>query len=62
MATRLNLYSNGQIAANRRYLDNFDHIKWSPGGVERDALGLPILRRKPHAEKKEVEEDADIQK
>jgi hypothetical protein len=59
MATRLNLYSNGQIAANQAYLDNFDRITWSPGGVKRDALGLPIKRRR-HA-KKEVEEDANIQ-
>jgi hypothetical protein len=60
MATRLNLYSNGQVAANKAYLDNFDRITWSPGGVKRDALGLSINR--PHTHAKEVEEDADIQK
>jgi hypothetical protein len=57
MAIRLNLFSNGQIAANRRYLDSFDKVKWRPGGVKRDALGLPIKW-----DTKEVEEDADIQK
>jgi len=45
MAIRLNVFCNGQIAVNQSYLDNFDKINWGgPGGVVRDALGLPIDR------------------
>lgn len=42
MAIRLNLFCNQQIAPNRAYLDNFDQVHWVPGGVKRDALGIPI--------------------
>ena len=57
MAIRLNVYCNGQIAANQPYLDNFDLVKWSPGGVQRDALGIPIS---DDSSEREVEENANI--
>jgi len=44
MAIRLNLFCNGQIAVNSHYLDNFDQMKWGPGGIKRDALGLPVFK------------------
>ena len=61
MATRLNLFCNSQVAASRRYLDNFDLIKWCPNGVTRDALGLPITEEDPDP-LEEVGKDADLQK
>jgi len=59
MPIRLNVFCNGQVAATRRYVDRFDSIEWNPGGVKRDALGIPISEEGP-SEEREVEENADI--
>lgn len=61
MAIRLNLFCNGQIAANDLYLNNMDKVKWGPGGVKRDALGLPIFEE-GKADSSEEKEDANLQK
>ena len=62
MATGLNVFCNGQIAANQPYLKHFDVVKWGPGGVKRDALGLPIPQDDDLTPSREVGEDADLQK
>jgi len=59
MAIKVNVFCNGQIAANEPYLKHFDEVNWGPGGVKRDALGLPINDLTPS---REVGEDADLQK
>lgn len=61
MAIRLNLYSNSQITLTKKGKRNFGRIKWGPGGVKRDALGLPI-KEKDTVPTKEVENHADLQK
>jgi len=61
MAIRLNLFCNGQIAAKDLYLKNMDKVKWGPGGVKRDALGLPILEEGGKADSSEEKEDANLQ-
>ncbi|RJR46020.1 MAG: hypothetical protein C4576_11365 [Desulfobacteraceae bacterium] len=60
MAIRLNLYSNAQITLSSKGKRNFERIDWGPGGVKRDALGLPVKDRAPSS--KEVKKDADLQK
>jgi len=59
MAIKVNVFCNGQIAANEPYLKHFNEVNWGPGGVKRDALGLPINDLTPS---REVGEDADLQK
>lgn len=44
MPIKLNVFCNGQIAANKKYLSNFDQVDWGPGHVERDELGIPIKK------------------
>ena len=62
MAIKVNVFCNGQIAANDRYLKHFDEVNWGPGGVKRDALGLPIKDDNDLTPSREVGEDADLQK
>lgn len=59
MGVKLNLFCNGQILANEKYLGNMDNINWGPGHVKRDALGIPIKKRKL---RREVKSHADISK
>lgn len=42
MPLRLNLFCNGQISANDKYLGNFDKVNWGSGHIERDTFGIPI--------------------
>lgn len=60
MAIRLNVFCNGQIAANQPYLKHFDEVNWGPGGVKRDALGLPIIEENNPTPSREVGENADL--
>jgi len=62
MAIRLNVFCNGQVAQNRNYLDKFDRVKWNPGAVKRDALGIPISYGRKDMPMREVGKDADLQK
>ena len=61
MAIRLNLFCNGQIAGNQRYLEHFDQIKWGPGSVKRDTLGLPIIEEKNSTPSTEEKANANLQ-
>jgi hypothetical protein len=42
MTIPYNLYCNGQIAANEKFLRNFDQINWGAKIIERDDFGIPI--------------------
>lgn len=52
MAVKLNVFCNGQIAANKTYLRNFDQVDWGPGHVERDEFGIPISSRPGQEDKR----------